>query len=397
MMAWSTFKFWSHCFASCLTLGVLASCGLGCNSSTSQSTATKPESSAAKTAEGAAADPAAKTAGKAKVEVLGGDTYDFGSTEVGQQFDHVFEIKNVGTADLTLEKLPPSCSTCTSFEIDKLRLKPNEIAKATVKWHIKAETPEFRQYAPFKTNDPDQPEVKMYVKGKVVKRIVLEPIGQWNIGEVTEGQSKEYTGTVTSATVEKFAVESVTNANPKLKVTVTPMSAEKLAEMKVKSGYDLKAVLESDIPVGEFRDPITVNLLAPEPIKLVVDAVAKRSGPLQIFGPGWHEERMQLALSAFDPKEPLSTRLFLYTRGVSDELKIVKVTCPDDRFSFELKPDTKFKAQAGDHRRYELFVKVAPSKREAVYTALKPLKIEIETNQEKVQVIKLKITCQAIP
>ncbi len=394
-MLCSKSNIWSQCFVGCLLLGVLTTCGVGCNSSSSQGTAPPPATAPGATTS-APATPE-KPKGQAKAVIVGGDTYNFGSTEVGQQFEHVFEIKNAGTADLTLEKRPPSCTTCTSFEVDKVLLKPNEVARATVKWHVKAENPEFRQYAPFKTNDPDQLELKMHVAGKVVKRIVLEPIGQWNIGEVTEGQPKEFVGTVTSSTVDKFEIEAVTNANPKLKVTAIPMTAEKLAELKVKSGYELKAVLDSDIPVGEFRDAVTVKVLDPKPISLVVDAVAKRSGPLQLFGPGWNGDRMQLALSAFDPKEPLVARLFLYTRGIPDETKIIKVDCPDDRFSFELKPDSRFKGQAGDHRRYELFVKVAASNRPAVYTTLQPLKVEINTNQEKIKLLKLKITCQALP
>lgn len=395
-MVWSTINIWSQCFVNCLAIVVLTCCAVGCDSGAPPAAAPKAETSVTPAA---AATPTTADAskGKPKAEVLGGDTYDFGSTEVGQQFEHVFEIKNVGTADLTLEKGQPSCSTCTSFEVDKLLLKPNEIAKATVKWHVKSENPQFRQYAPVKTNDPDQPDVKMHVVGKIVKRIVLEPVGQWSFGDLVEGQPKEFIGTLTSAVSDTFVLESVTSPNPRLKFSWTPMSTEKLTELKVKKGFHIKAELSADVPVGQFSDTVTVKVLTPEPIALKVDAVAKRSGPLQIFGPGWHEERMQLALSAFDPKEPLVTRLFMYTRGVPDELKVVKVVCPDDRFSFELKPDTKFKGQAGDHRRYELFVKVAPSNREAVYTALKPLKVELETNQEKVKQIKLKITCSAIP
>ena len=399
MMVSFSSTFWSQRLVCGLIFGVLTSCSVGCDSTSSPSTAgptseTPPATTSAKGTESAATT--ANPAGKPKVQIIGGDTYNFGTTEVGQKFDHVFEIKNVGTAELTLEKRPPSCSTCTSFEIDKAVLKPNEIARATVKWHIQAETPEFRQYAPFKTNDLDQPDVKMYVVGKVVKRIVLEP-NPWNIGEVAEGQPKEFVGTVTSATVDKLVVESVKSGNPKLKVTATPIEAEKLAELKVKSGYYLKAVLDADIPAGEFTDQVTVRLLTPDPLELTVSATARRSGPLQIFGPGWHAERMQLALAAFDPKEPLVTRLFLNTRGIEGEMKFVKIECADDRFSFELKPDTKFKGAKGDYRRYEFFVKVAPSNRAAVYTAVNPLKVDITTNQEKIKQINMKITCQALP
>ena len=106
---------------------------------------------------------------------------------------------------------------------------------------------------------------------------------------------------------------------------------------------------------------------------------------------------MSLSLGAFDPKEPLVARLNLFTRGVKGELKITQVTCPDERFTFEIKPDTRFKSQAGDHRRYELFVKVAASQRDAVYPLKNPLKVLIDTNQDQIGQIKLKVTAAAIP
>jgi hypothetical protein len=235
----------------------------------------------------------------------------------------------------------------------------------------------------------------MYLVGKVVKRVVLEP-NPWLIGEVPENQSKEFVATLTSAVTDKLEVKSIKTDNPLLTVTATPIEAEKLAELKVKTGYYLKAVLDGNIPIGDFKDQVTVKVATPDPLDLVIDATAHRSGPLQIFGPGWHGERMQLALAAFDPKQPLVTRLFLNTRGIDGELKIVKIDCPDDRFSFELKPDLKFQGAKGDYRRYEFFVKVAPSDRSAVYTAIKPLKVKITTDQEKLKQFELKITCQAL-
>ena len=328
---------------------------------------------------------------------MGGGTHDFGSSEMDQEFQHVFEIKNTGQAELTLKKGTTSCSKCTSFEVDKLRLKPNEVAKATVKWKILNEVPEFRQSATITTNDPRRPEVQLNVTGKVVRRFAMEPSETWIIGEVLEGQPKEFIGMITSAVTDKFEIESVTCSNPKLTLNWVPLSEEKLAELKIKKGYEVKTVLSPDIPVGPFKETIVATLLTPEPITRKVEVTAKRSGPLQIFGPGWNAERKQLALSAFDPKQPLVVRLLVYTRGVPDETKIVKVDCADDRFTFELKPDSRFKGQSGDHRRYELLVNVAPSTRPAYYTIGQPLNVEIHTNQEKVKQISLKVTCAALP
>ena len=384
-MARVTNKICSQYLVRGLIVGVMTTCGVGCDSGTPKTPTPAPSDA-----------PAARPVGKGKAEVIGGETFDLGTAEGGQKIDHVFEIKNVGTDTLTLKKEDVSCGKCiTTFEIDKLVLKPTEIAKATVKGIIPPENPEFRQYAPFSTDNPTQPTVKMYLVGKVVKRVVLEP-NPWIIGEVLEGQPKEFTATLTSAISDKLEVKSIQTGNPQLKVTASPMPAEKLAELKVKAGYYLKAVLEANIPAGDFKDQVSLKLATPDSLDLIADATAHRSGPLQIFGPGWHAERMQLALAAFDPKEPLVTRLFLNTRGIEDELKIVKLECPDDRFSFELKPDLKFQGAKGDYRRYEFFVQVAPSNRSAIYTALTPLKVDITTNQEQIKQFQLKITCQAL-
>lgn len=379
-------------------VGMLLSFGVGCDSGGKPATPTPTTT----TAPGGAPSPpaaggATDSTGRAKVLVEGGETFDFGTREVGEEMEHVYIIKNVGTADLTIRKEAPSCVTCTSYDVDKNLVKPGESAKYTVKWHVKNENPEFSQHAPFSTNDPDKPTVKLFAKCRVLKRIVLEPVQVWNMGDVLEDTPLEFSATVTSAIVEQFQIADITTTSPELKVTSTPMSAEKLAELKVKSGYQLKAVLSKNIPVGSFSGKVTIKILAPEPLSLVVETHARRPGPLQIFGANFNEERMALALGPFDPKEPLVTRLNLFTRGVMGDLKITKVTCPDDRFTFEIKPDTRFKSQAGEHRRYELLVKVAASNRDAVYPALNPLRVLIDTNQEQIGQIKLKVTASAIP
>lgn len=365
----------------------------GCDSSSA-----KPAAAPVTEITPAPVDPAAKTPPKLVVE--GGDTFDFGTTEIGQEFEHTFVIKNEGDKPISMKAGIPSCATCTSFKLERgkpeemVLLKPKDSIKAFVKWHIKNENPEFRQFAPLMLEGGT--DLKLYVVGQVVKRIVLSPIDRWNIGEVIDGQPKEFLATITSATLDHFDIESMTNANPALKVTATPLSPEKLKELKVKSGYDLKAVLDSKIPVGDFTDRVSIKVLDPKPIPLVVEVIARRTGPLQIFGPNYNDEQMALGLGDFDPGKDFMTRLHLFTRGVSGELTIEKFNCKDQRFSVELKPDTKFKGQTGDHRKYELIIKVAASDRAVVYSRSEPLLLELVTNQPQVGTVLLKVRCQAL-
>ncbi len=363
-----------------LLAGLLITCVVGC-----EFNSTKPPTAPAATQDKKMLE---------NVVVEGGTEFNFGTMEVGQAFEHVFIVTNKNDKQITIEKGPPSCATCTSFEIEKHILKPGESMKATVKWQIKAENPEFRQFAPLMLSDGQQ--VRLHVVGKVIKRIVMSPSDKWDLGEMLEPQPKEFQATITSGLLEAFQVESVSNQNPALKVTVAPMTPEKLKQAGLKSGFELNAVLQPIIPIGEFTDTVTINVLDPKPIVMKVDVVALRSGAIQIFGPSWHEPMKALGLGAFDPKTGTSARLNLSTRRVDDELKVVKVKCADPRVSVEIKPDARFKDQPGEFRRYELFVKVAPSNREMVYTHMDPLLIEIETNQPLVGTISLKVRCQAL-
>lgn len=384
-MTWFSHTIGTRSLVAGLLVGVLI-VAQGCDSSTAQA----PPAPATPTP--GPTTPATKPAPKLVVE--GGETFDFGTTEVGQEFEHVFVIKNESDSDVRLKAGVPSCATCTSFKVDKELVKPKDVVKATVTWHIKNENPEFRQFAPIMLDGGT--DLKLYVVGKVVKRIVLSPADRWNIGDVIDGQAKEYLATITSATLDQFDVVSVTNSNPALKVTASPMGPEKLKELKVKSGFDLKAVLDSKIPVGDFSDRVSINISEAKELTLKVDVAARRTGPIQIFGPSYNEEQMALGLGDFDPGKDYMTRLHLFTRGVSGDLVVEKIKCKDPRFSVELKPDARFKGQTGDHRKYDLIVKVAASDRAVVYTRAEPLNIEIFTNQPQVGTIQLKVRCQAL-
>ena len=124
---------------------------------------------------------------KPKIKLDGGEItpdgieFDFGSSEVGQEFTHDFKITNVGDGLLEIEKGDVSCTKCTSFEVDNLKVKPGETATVKVKWKIVADTPRFEQYASIRMNLPPDAEpifsspFKCKVKGDVVQKIMVLP------------------------------------------------------------------------------------------------------------------------------------------------------------------------------------------------------------------------------
>ena len=323
--------------------------------------------------------------------------FNFGTMEVGEQFEHIFELKNIGEGPLKLSKGPPSCVTCTSFEIDKLELAPGETAKATVKWQVKNSNPEFRQYAPIMVDNQPDAQVKLYVIGKISNRIILNPADKWSLGDVPEGSPVVFPATVTSTFADAFEIAEIISSSKFLTVTPTPMSAVDLETKKVKSGYHLKAVLSADVPVGDFREKVLIKLKTPKEIELKVDVTARRSGPMDIFGPGWNQETMTLDVRSFDAKKGLKTRLNLFTKNVEGELKFTKITLTpaSSNLQVNLTPDANFKG-AGRNRKYSLEFEFPAGSKQAVYPLQTPLVVEAETNQPKIGTIRFKIVGQGL-
>lgn len=391
-----------------LMLGIslsLIACGMltlsGCSDSKdSTAEATAPAANTSETPLALSGEGA-----KPKVTIIGGTKtddgaeFDFGSTEVGQEFEHVFKIKNDGDGRLEMTKGSPSCTTCTSFEVDNLNLDPGQTATVTVKWKIKSENPEFRQYVPLNTAPPSAPgpspandsTIKLYVKGQVVRRIIISPAQKFDMGTMDEGKPLTFVGSVSSAILEDFKVSAVRSDNPKLEVSYTPLSEEKLKELKAKFGFEIKCVLAPDIPVGEFNGKVDLDVLSPEPLTLSVDVGARRSGPIEIIGPNWDPKKMQVRLGSFNAKKDLSQRLSLYTRGFQSPLTFEKIETADPRFTAEIVADERFKGSDETHRRYNLFIKYLKSDREAAYPSPKPLALRIQTNQPSIDAINLTI------
>ena len=64
------------------------------------------------------------------LEIIGGDTYDWGTVAPGKLTTTV-EVKNTGAQDLKITEVRPGCG-CTAAPIDKNLLNPNEIGMKLV-------------------------------------------------------------------------------------------------------------------------------------------------------------------------------------------------------------------------------------------------------------------------
>lgn len=112
-----------------------------------------------------------------RVEVEGGEEFDFGNMEQGEGSEHTFVVKNVGTQPLDIKKGKTTCK-CIMSKLDDGMLPPGGTRTVTLKWTAKVNTDfekSYEQSAEILTNDPDRPMVRVKVRGKVSRTIEVSP------------------------------------------------------------------------------------------------------------------------------------------------------------------------------------------------------------------------------
>jgi hypothetical protein len=109
-----------------------------------------------------------------KVVVVGGQDYDFGQASHNEARDHVFEVRNEGSADLRLKFHNVSCGRCVTFSDDfSVEVAPQETAKVPVRFSTKKLNEDFNEYVELSTNDPALPILRLSIIGKVTRAIHL--------------------------------------------------------------------------------------------------------------------------------------------------------------------------------------------------------------------------------
>lgn len=134
--------------------------------------------------------------GMAKVEVVGGQDYDFGTMLRQAKGEHDFTIKNIGDAPLELSVLKTTCK-CTLGELADSKLEPGESTVVHMAWSVKTSGSRFQQTATISTTDPYNGELELRISGEVIDRLTVRP-SSWNVGEISSTAAIEKTSMIYS-------------------------------------------------------------------------------------------------------------------------------------------------------------------------------------------------------
>ena len=177
--------------------------------------------------------------------------YNFGTALSGPQLRHVFTIKNVGSGPLEITKVVTSCG-CTAAKPSKNILAPGEIStlEASVDTHF--EQGQSLSVVTLATNDPSNPSLKLKIEGVIKPQVQAQPIDV-DFGSVRQGSTPARDVLISDLIGGPgFALKSVTNASPYIKVT-------QARRPDGKPGAWLHVALTSSMPPGPISDTLRIE------------------------------------------------------------------------------------------------------------------------------------------
>ncbi len=225
--------------------------------------------------------------GPPKIEVIGGDTVNWGDVG-GGELHHTLKIVNVGGDTLKISEVKPSCG-CTTAPLDKDMLLFGDTAVINLTMDVANKHGETSKTLRVVTNDSTSPVTTVFLKANVVQHIVAEP-AYFSISELepgTEGTSKIVLRNVGKETITvqpplevdtplmavKFSMTSPVKLNPgdSLPVTVyaTPLNpgpsaanyifkTDSKMSPEVKVGLSVSTSTESNVSVQSTTPQVSV-------------------------------------------------------------------------------------------------------------------------------------------
>ena len=322
-------------------------------------------------------------------------THNFGIMDVKASGTHDYFIKNVGTGDLILKVDRTTCS-CTGIDITPTRVPPGKTATCHLKYNAdRAITGKFSQGGSIRTNDPDNPEIRLIVEGIFTNPVVVQP--------AAISLSKIPTGTSRTATIRFFGFEneplqlSTPNWQNREHFDFQWQSAE-LSETE-QADYFLslaKSVVEGTItikpglPVGSFQEWFQVKTNYPSLANVAFSVSGQIvSGNVSVSGRGFNQATGIADLGSTVTGKSISREITIQFSGASALSASVKVGTVEPAW---IRTELSSPQDLGPRRMFSLTIEVpenAPSGNYVIRDGGQQAHITLETNDESTPVLKI--------
>ncbi len=201
-----------------------------------------------------------------RIEVIGGEEFDFGVMEPGGEGTHAFVVRNVGTAPLELEIIGSTCK-CTVGTLQDATVAPGEQTEIELHWVARSSSEEFGQTATLKTNDPSRGELNLKIRGSVISTMTMVP-RRFTFGDVESGENIRLQSVIYS--FSKTPIQPVTQSfsDPMLNELASfDLEEVNVAELEDASfasatqAFRVKIDVRPGLPQGPIRADFTLGFV----------------------------------------------------------------------------------------------------------------------------------------
>jgi hypothetical protein len=109
-----------------------------------------------------------------KIEIVGGESFDFGPLYKGEKAERKVTIKNVGTQPLVIERVQPSCG-CTATILEEKNIPPGKTTSLSVGFDSRNFAGEVHKSVAVYSNDPVAPTKEIRFKVFVKEALTASP------------------------------------------------------------------------------------------------------------------------------------------------------------------------------------------------------------------------------
>ncbi|MCS6999962.1 MAG: DUF1573 domain-containing protein [Candidatus Kapabacteria bacterium] len=214
---------------------------------------------------------AAIGAAQPKLEIVGGDTYNWGQVKPSANpLKGTLRIKNAGNQPLEIKGVKPSCG-CTATKLEKNTLEPGEVTSIDVSLNIGSATGPVTKTITITSNDPNNETKIVWLKADVVRALQLSmpyiAFSDLSLGKQSTASITVKNNSTENITCFGFEGSAGLIVTPKGKVELKPGEEFKLSATLVPdtegyfSGTAKFSTSHPDFPVVEI--PVYGNVMKP--------------------------------------------------------------------------------------------------------------------------------------
>lgn len=198
--------------------------------------------------------------------------FDFGERDNTEEVRHEFLLRNAGTAPLVLQRVTTSCG-CTAAKTTTEPIPPGGETPVVVIFALKGRRGPQSQTVYVDSNDPDQPTLRLTLKGTAVAEVMVEP-SYVNFGDL----SRDAAVTQAVAVVCRKAGVAITNV-----VSDTPQFVAEAWPPGDPRGMGFHIRTVPPLPTDHLRAKVTAYLTHPTVPEVAVYVFGIVRGELMVM------------------------------------------------------------------------------------------------------------------